>query len=86
MFQYFYQDPTSFENSSPQASRSPALIEYKDDGNTQYIMDSIMHIDHYISNNEYRKALWLLVVVLHRVNGNEKIKILNYYDRKLVPK
>jgi hypothetical protein len=86
MFQYFYQDPTSCENSSPQASRSPVLIEYKDDGNTQYIMDSIMHIDNYISNNEYRKALWLLVVVLHRVNGIEKIKILNYYDKILAPK
>ncbi len=86
MFQYFYQDPISFENSSTHASRSPALIEYKDDGNTQYIMDSIMHIDNYISNNEYRKALWLLVVVLHRVNGIEKIKILNYYDKILAPK
>jgi hypothetical protein len=85
MFQYFYQDPTSFENSSPQNDRIPTLIKYTDDGNTQYIMDSIMHIDNYISNNEYRKALWLLVVVLHRVNGNEKIKILNYYDKKLIP-
>jgi hypothetical protein len=48
-----------------------------------YIKMSKSTIDTYIRNNEYQKAFSLLIMVLERLDNDEKRKFIDYYSRKL---
>jgi hypothetical protein len=48
-----------------------------------YICHSKLNIDDYINKNDYNKAFILLILVLERLDENEKIEFINYYSSKL---
>ena len=52
--------------------------------NKIYISNSRINIDNYIANNEYKKAFYLLILVLERLDNNEKIEFIDYYSKKLM--
>jgi hypothetical protein len=41
------------------------------------------NIDNLIRKNEYRKAFVLLILVLERLNDNEKVEFIDYYSKNL---
>lgn len=49
----------------------------------KYIMCSKQNIDNYIRNNDYKKAFGLLILVLERLDDNDKKMFINYYGKKL---
>ena len=48
-----------------------------------YIKMSKTNIDKYISNNEYKKAFALTILVLERINADEKVEFIDYYSKQL---
>ena len=51
--------------------------------NKIYIRDSKINIDNALNNNDYKKAFLLLIIVLERLNENDKIEFINYYIKKV---
>jgi hypothetical protein len=47
--------------------------------NNDYILMSKKKIDDFISNNDYKKAFGLLILVLDRLDTNNKKELINYY-------
>jgi hypothetical protein len=58
------------------------ILNTQEDNNI-YIKMSKSTIDTYIRNNDYRKAFSLLIMVLERLDNDEKRKFIDYYSRKL---
>jgi len=50
----------------------------------KYISSSQENIDAYLNEHLYKKAFGLLVLVLERLTGEEKAKVIQYYSEKLV--
>lgn len=59
------------------------LVKTQEDNNNIYIQMSKTNIDNYIYNFEYRKAFSLLIMVLERLDNNEKVEFIDYYSKKL---
>jgi len=55
----------------------------KADDIAKYIIGSKKNIDGYINKNEYRKAFGLLILVLERLDGNEKNEFIDYYSKNM---
>ena len=49
----------------------------------KYISGSKQNIDNYINKNEYRKAFGLLILFLERLDGKEKVEIIDYYSKNM---
>jgi hypothetical protein len=49
----------------------------------KYISGSKVNIDNYIRKNEYRKALGLFILVLERLDGEEKEQMVDYYSKNM---
>ena len=49
----------------------------------KYISDSKVNIDNYIRKNEYRKAFGLLILFLERLDGEEKMQVIDYYSKNM---
>jgi len=49
----------------------------------KYISDSKVNIDNYIHKNEYRKAFGLLILFLERLDGEEKMQVIDYYSKNM---
>jgi hypothetical protein len=60
------------------------IKEYKDEDEKEYFVGSKQHIDEFIYNYDYKKAFWLLILVLERVNDNEKTELIEYYSKNLI--
>jgi len=48
-----------------------------------YISGSKQDIDSYINKNEYRKAFGLLILVLERLDDNQKNEFIDYYSKNM---
>jgi len=48
-----------------------------------YILSSKKNIDNFIHKQEYRKAFGLIILVLERLNNNEKEEFINYYSKNM---
>ena len=48
-----------------------------------YIYYSKKRIDDYIQKNDYKNAFNCLILVLERLDDNEKTKFIHYYNKKL---
>jgi len=46
----------------------------------KYISCSKVNIDNYIHKNDYRKAFWLLILFLERLDGEKKTQVIDYYS------
>ncbi len=55
----------------------------QEENNKIYIQNSKSNINDYIQKNNYRKAFMLLILVLERLNENEKIEFIDYYSKNL---
>jgi hypothetical protein len=60
------------------------IKEYKDEDEKEYFVGSKQNIDEFIYNYDYKKAFWLLILVLERVNDNEKTELIEYYSKNLI--
>ena len=57
--------------------------DVKIDNHQIYIQLSKSNIDKAIYNNNYKKAFSLLIMVLERLNNEEKVEFINYYSTRL---
>ena len=55
----------------------------KEDNAKIYILKSKQSIDTYINRNEFRKAFGLLILVLERLDENEKNEFIDYYSKNM---
>jgi hypothetical protein len=55
----------------------------KEENDKIYILDSKKNIDSYIHKNEYRKAFGLLILVLERLDDNQKNEFIDYYSKNM---
>lgn len=49
----------------------------------KYILGSKVNIDNYIYKNEYRKAFGLLILLLERLDSEEKTQVIDYYSKNM---
>lgn len=59
------------------------IKEYNDEDEKEYILSSNQAIDNFIHKRQYKKAFWLLILVLERLNDNQKVEFIDYYSKKL---
>jgi hypothetical protein len=57
----------------------------KQENDKLYILGSIKNIDSFINKNEYRKAFGLLILVLERLDADQKHGLIDYYSKNLEP-
>ena len=62
---------------------SSELVKIQEDNNKKYIQISKSNINAYIYNNDYKKAFSLLIMVLERLNNDEKIEFIDFYSKQL---
>jgi hypothetical protein len=55
----------------------------KEENDKIYILASKKNIDGYIHKNEYRKAFGLLILVLERLDDNQKNEFIDYYSKNM---
>lgn len=58
-------------------------IKTKEEMNYLYKEISKTNIDNFIVKNDYRKAFSLLIMVLERLDNNEKVEFIDYYSKKI---
>lgn len=56
----------------------------KEENDKKYILGSRQNIDSFINKNEYRKAFGLLILVLERLEDNQKNEFIDYYSKNMV--
>jgi hypothetical protein len=49
----------------------------------KYISTTKLNINNYIYKNEYRKAFWLLILFLERLDDKEKTEVIDYYSKNM---
>ena len=57
----------------------------EEDNKKEYIRLSKASIDNYIYNRDYRKAFNHIIFVLERLDAQEKVELIDYYSKKLIP-
>lgn len=58
-------------------------MENKEENAKIYILKSKQSIDTYINRNEFRNAFGLLILVLERLDENEKNEFIDYYSKNM---
>ncbi len=53
------------------------------ENNEEYISISKQNIDKFLTTYEYRKAFWLLILVLERLDDKEKVDVIDYYSKNM---
>jgi hypothetical protein len=56
-------------------------MDRREEGN--YLLQSRKNIDEYIRKNEYRKAFFMLVLVLEMLNDEKKRELIEYYSKNM---
>jgi len=59
------------------------LVKTQEDNTKIYIQMSKTNIDKSIYNYDFQKAFALLIMVLERLDNNEKVEFIDYYSKKL---
>ena len=55
----------------------------KEENDKIYILGSKKNIDSFINKNEYKKAFGLLILVLERLDDNQKNEFIDYYSKNM---
>ena len=53
------------------------------ENNEKYISISKQNIDKLLTTYEYRKAFWLLILFLERLDGEDKTQVIDYYSKNM---
>lgn len=59
------------------------MEKIQEDNNKIYIQTSKTNIDKLINNNNYRDAFTLLILVLERLDNNDRLEFIDYYSKKI---
>lgn len=59
------------------------MEKIEENNRLSYIELSKKNIDNNIYNYDYKKAFGLLILVLERLNDNERTEFINYYSNNL---
>ena len=59
------------------------IKEYQSEAE-KYISASKESINNFIYQGDYKKAFWLLILVLERLNDNEKREFIDYYSKNFL--
>lgn len=59
------------------------MEKVEENNRLSYIELSKKNIDNNIYNYDYKKAFGLLILVLERLNDNERTEFINYYSNNL---
>jgi hypothetical protein len=62
---------------------SSELVNTPEENNKKYIQLSKTNIDNAIHKNNYKNAFFLFIMVLERLDNNDKVEFVNYYSKKL---
>jgi hypothetical protein len=49
----------------------------------KYISDVKSNINKFIDNCDYKKAFWLLILFLERLDNKEKAEVIDYYSKNM---
>jgi hypothetical protein len=55
----------------------------KEENDELYISESRKNIDDFINKHEFRKAFGLLILVLERLDDNQKNEFIDYYSKNM---
>ena len=55
----------------------------KDKDENEYLVCSKQRIDEFIYRDNYKRAFGMLILVLERLNDNQKTELLYYYKNKV---
>jgi len=61
----------------------PETETTKQENDIMYILDSIQNINHLINKTEYKRAFWLLILVLEKLDDIQKSELIHYYTTKM---
>ena len=50
----------------------------------KYISSSKLNINNFIRKKDYRKAFGLLILFLERLDGKEKMEVVDYYSKNMI--
>ena len=50
----------------------------------KYISASKLNINNFIRKKDYRKAFGLLILFLERLDGKEKMEVVDYYSKNMI--
>jgi hypothetical protein len=56
------------------------IKEYKSE-DEKYISGSKKSINNFIHKHDYKRAFWLLILVLERLNDNQKKEFIDHYSK-----
>ena len=59
------------------------IKEYRSE-DEKYISGSKQNINNYIYQGDYKRAFWLLILVLERLNDSEKREFIDNYSKNLL--
>ena len=60
----------------------PETETTKEENDIMYILDSIQNINRLINKTEYKRAFWLLILVLEKLDDIQKSELIHYYTTK----
>ena len=49
----------------------------------KYISISKQNIDNFLTRYDYRKAFWLLILFLERLDDKDKVDVIDYYSKNM---
>ncbi len=58
-------------------------VKRQEENNKLYIQLSKNNIDVCIYKNDYKQAFWIFIMVLERLNNDDKVEFIDYYIKKL---
>lgn len=58
-------------------------MENTKEDNKLYIQNSKISIDNFILKNDYRNAYTMLILVLKRLDHNQRVEIIDYYSKNM---
>ena len=60
------------------------MDKLKEENDETYIFESKKNIDNYLFKNDYKRAFGLLILVLERIDDNQKTEMIKYYSKNLI--
>jgi hypothetical protein len=55
----------------------------KEENDKIYILESRKNIDNFINKHEFRRAFGMLILVLERLDDNQKNEFIDYYSKNM---
>jgi hypothetical protein len=55
----------------------------KEENDKLYILGSMKIIDNFIKKDEYKKAFALFILVIERLDDNQKTEFIDYYSKNI---